>query len=88
MSSIHVLYFLGHAAYFWLYLDDVMRVFEKLEGQSFWTGILVGGCRLSVRKRKLTNYSDILSEKHFYMINGKNNNQHVMAKSVCYDNID
>ena len=29
ISSIHVLYFLQHAAYFW-YLYDVMRAFEKI----------------------------------------------------------
>ena len=28
---------------------------KKLEGYSFGTGILVGGWRLSVRKRKVTN---------------------------------
>ena len=45
-----MLYFLQHASYFLLYLDDVMRVFKKIEGYTFWPGILVEEWRQSVQK--------------------------------------
>ena len=49
-SSIHVLYFLKLAAYFCsTWMTSCMQL-KKLEGQSFRTGILLGGWRQSVQK--------------------------------------
>ena len=36
-----------------------MRAFEKIDGYSSRTGILVGGWRQSVRKRKVTKERDV-----------------------------
>ena len=52
-SSIHVLYFLRHAAYFWSTWITPCVHLKKYEGLLFWTDILVGGWRLSERERRV-----------------------------------
>ena len=42
-----------------LYLDDVIRAFEKIRGLVIWTGILVAGWRLSVRERRVTKENNV-----------------------------
>ena len=59
-SSIHVLYFLWHAANFCSTWMTSCAHQKKQEGQSFDTGIFVGGWRLSVQKRKVKKANFII----------------------------